>query len=270
MLSFAMPPPSVIVDGDPLRLSQVFSNLLTNNAKYTQPGGQIALDIEVSRDRIAVTVSDTGAGIEPGELAHIFDIFAHGEGPSARTTDGLGLALVRSIVELHGGEVSATSEGRGKASRFTVVLPRATAQPDAELETSTQALATAQSQCRVLVVDDNADVAQTLAMLLQVFGHDVRIATSGMEALRETEQFRPDVTVLDIGMPDLDGYEVARRLRATSWGREMSLFAATGWGQEKDKALAREAGFDAHLTKPLEAAKLQALIGQHVTQRKPM
>ncbi|HVK53461.1 MAG TPA: PAS domain S-box protein [Burkholderiales bacterium] len=270
--SLTMPPPSVTVDGDPLRLSQVISNLLTNAVKYTNPGGSITLGVEVTSEEVVVTVTDTGIGIDPFAIDHLFTMFAQETNAHDRSNGGLGigLALVRGIVELHGGWVTAASEGLSKGSCFRVGLPR-------PIRTYRQATAATLEQqqdpahaphYRILIADDNADAAQAVAILLQLSGHETRTATGGKNALEEAERFRPHAIVLDIGMPDLNGYEVAQRIREAPWGHKMSLFAATGWGQEKDKLLAHEAGFDVHLTKPLDSVRLEALITEHVGRRK--
>jgi PAS domain S-box-containing protein len=270
--SLNMPPPSVTVDGDPLRLSQVISNLLTNAVKYTNPGGRITLGVEVSSEEVIVTITDTGIGIDPFAIDHLFTMFAQETNAHDRSNGGLGigLALVRGIVELHGGWVTAASEGLGKGSCFRVGLPR----PIRTYRPATTPTSVEQQQAptdaphyRILIADDNADAAQAVAILLQLSGHETRTATGGKNALEEAERFRPHAVVLDIGMPDLNGYEVAQRIREAPWGRRMSLFAATGWGQEKDKLLAHEAGFDVHLTKPLDSVRLEALIAEHVGRR---
>jgi CheY-like chemotaxis protein/nitrogen-specific signal transduction histidine kinase len=261
-LAITMPPASVAVDGDPLRLSQVISNLLSNASKYTDPGGMIKLDVDVLPTEVVVCVKDNGIGMDAASLEHIFEMFSQADGMSERGGGlGIGLALVRGIVELHGGWVRAKSEGLGRGSTFSIGLPRvAGGAHDAAHNTSGVPRPGAIAPQRILVVDDNTDAAEALSNVLELYGHDTRFATSGPQALAELEHFKPQIAVLDIGMPHMNGYEVARRFRATDEGQRMLLFAATGWGQEKDKAMAKEAGFDRHLTKPVAVEKLLALI----------
>jgi PAS domain S-box-containing protein len=269
-LSIAMPPSTVTIDADALRLSQAIANLLTNAAKYTDRGGEIALEASVLSNEVVVSVSDNGIGIEPGNMDKLFEMFA--QGPSARERSpgglGIGLALVEDIVHRHGGRVQAESEGPGRGSRFSLILPQtinAARAGAAELQHAAPPQAT--ERHRILIVDDNADAAESLAMLLQFAGHDTRVAIDGNAALEETERFAPHVIVLDIGMPGLNGYEVARRIRQMPCGREITLFAATGWGQEKDRQLTQEAGFDLHFTKPLDTVELEASIAEHLGRR---
>jgi PAS domain S-box-containing protein len=267
-LSITMPPASLTVDADPLRMSQVISNLLANAAKYTDAGGHIALGVSVLPKQVAITVTDTGIGIEPSALEKVFELFSQEHDAHERAGDGLGigLALVRGIVTLHGGRVEAASEGRGRGSRFTVTLPRAPDAVSAPGVTRGEPVDGDGARYRVLIADDNVDAASTLAVLLGTFGHETHVASTGAEALRCAEKLRPHLAVLDIGMPDVNGYEVARRIRAAPWGRAMALFAATGWGQDKDKRLASEAGFDEHLTKPVDIDRLNALVLEHAAR----
>lgn len=269
-LSVAEPPPSVVIYGDPLRLAQIFSNLLSNAAKYTDPGGKIALDVKITTANVEVTVTDNGIGIEPLFAEQIFGMFSQGESRYGRTATGLGigLALVRAIAELHGGWVKAASEGPGQGSVFTVNLPLAgpaesfpQAAPGPQIPaTRERSAGTGMKPCRILVADDNKPAAKAISMLLERDGHIVHVAHDGLAALREAEQFLPDIMLLDIGMPHLNGYEVAQAIRAASWGTGVYLIAATGWGQEKDKKLAHEAGFDVHLTKPIDFKQLKELV----------
>lgn len=266
-LSVTLPPDSIEIEADPFRVSQVVDNLLTNAAKYTDPGGHITVSAEVKDDVVVIAVSDNGIGIDPSAIEHVFQMFSQGTGARERAQGGLGigLALVRGIVELHGGWVRASSAGRGRGSRFEVALPRLASDAAG---TEGQSAATEgdapRSSYRILIADDNTDAGEILGLLLQLAGHEVHVATTGTQALEMAERHRPDAAVLDIGMPELNGYEVARRIRAEPWGSAMSLFAATGWGQEKDKREARAAGFDVHLTKPVDAARLEELIARHV------
>jgi signal transduction histidine kinase/ActR/RegA family two-component response regulator len=274
-LSVAQPPPSVILHGDPVRLAQIFSNLLSNAAKYTDAEGKIALDVKITAANVEVTVTDNGIGIEPLLAEQIFGMFSQGESRYGRTATGLGigLALVRSIAELHGGWVKAVSEGPGQGSVFTVSLPLArpaesfpqAAPGRAEiLPTRESGAGTGVKPCRILVADDNKPAAKAISMLLERDGHTIHVAHDGLAALQEAERFLPDIMLLDIGMPHLSGYEVARAIRAAPWSAGAYLIAATGWGQEKDKKLAKEAGFDVHLTKPIDFRQLKELVENHM------
>jgi PAS domain S-box-containing protein len=260
-LHLKMPRDPVVIDADPVRIAQVFANLLNNAAKYTDRGGTIALEAWCDGGEAVVTVADTGDGIDVQEMPLLFQMFRRTERSSRRTQGGLGigLALVQKLVEMHGGTVSAHSEGRGKGSRFTVRLPLA---PPAEPEAAAAAGAPAVSRQRVLVVDDNCDAAESLAMLLGHLGVDVRVAHDGLQALAEFEAFRPRVVLLDIGMPGMDGYAVARHLRERcgDTGQPLEIVAVTGWAQDEDKARARAAGFDHHLVKPPDIEALQAVL----------
>lgn len=264
-LTVELPASSPSIDADPVRLAQVLSNLLTNAAKYTDPGGRIELAAQVEDAALRVRVRDNGIGLSSSELASAFEMFSQSEGAHSRAQGGLGigLALVKGLVRLHGGTVSAYSPGPGQGSEFTVVLPLGTraALAAAGLPPEPDAAPRGESHRKVLVADDNQDAAESLAMLLRLAGHEVRVATSGRAALALASAFRPDTALLDIGMPELNGYEVARALRAAPWGEAMMLIALTGWGQDDDKRQARAAGFDHHLTKPVGFEHLEALIG---------
>jgi CheY-like chemotaxis protein len=259
-LAVALPEELIALDADPVRLAQVFANLLNNAARYTPPGGDIRVEARRERDETVVEVSDTGEGIEPAELPRLFEMFSQGNRTSRRSQGGLGigLALARRLVQMHGGSVSARSEGRGKGSCFTVRLPLSKAAcgapPVSLRETSTVA------PHRVLVVDDNRDAADSLGMLLKFLGADVAVAHDGPAALETFEAYRPGIVLLDIGMPGMNGYEVARAIRRKAGGRRVPLIALSGWGQEDDRRRAREAGFDHHLIKPAEIGALQSLL----------
>ena len=245
------------LDADPTRLAQVFSNLLNNAAKYTPRGGSIALTAEREAGELVVTVEDTGRGFPPDLAQKIFEPFSQWNAEGQPTAGlGIGLALVRGIVELHGGRVEAASAGPGKGSRFVVRLP--SAQPAALAHTA-RAAAAKGAGAKVLVADDNRDAADTLARILAVYGHEVRVAYDGHAALDECRRFAPHVAVLDVGMPGADGYEVARSLRDGEAARP-KLIALTGWGQEHDRHRAFEAGFDHHLTKPADPQAVHELI----------
>jgi CheY-like chemotaxis protein len=260
----SLPAEALILNADPLRLSQVLSNLLTNAAKYTDPGGHIELSGAVQGGLLCLSVQDDGIGMSPESLERNFEMFSQAEGASTRSDGGLGigLALVRGLVELHGGAVEAMSEGPGRGSKFVVRLPLADDVPSAAAATETDAPAVAAVGRRVLVADDNKDAADALAMLLELAGHEVRVAHSGRAALSLAQTFRPDVAVLDIGMPELSGYEVAKELRREPWGSRMCLVALTGWGQDDDRQRAKDAGFDRHMTKPVDTDALEKLLSE--------
>ena len=258
-----MPPEPIPLDADLTRLSQVFLNLLNNAAKYTEQGGRIWLTIEREGDQVLVRVKDTGIGIPREMLPHIFDMFTQVDRSLERAEGGLGigLTLVQRLVERHGGTVEAHSEGPGKGSEFVVRLPIATEAegkkthgPGGDAEDST-----VESRRRILVVDDNRDSADSLGMLLRTLGNEVRMAHDGLEAVAVAAAFQPDVVLLDIGLPKLNGYDVARRIRDQR-GKGVVLIAVTGWGQAEDRRLSREAGFDHHLTKPINLGALQKLL----------
>jgi PAS domain S-box-containing protein len=249
------------LDADPLRLAQILSNLLTNAAKYTDSGGRIELSSQVADGRLSLTVKDNGIGLSPAALSEIFTMFAQVDGSAGRSDGGLGigLALVKGLVALHGGTVRAHSEGKGRGSEFIVELPVAATRTDAVAPAVNDAMPAVGSR-RVLVADDNRDAADTLGLLLELYGHEVRIAHSGNAALAVAHSFRPNVALLDIAMPDLSGYDVARNLRLDTSSPRIVLIALTGYGQDGDKERAHEAGFDHHLTKPVDPSKLEALI----------
>jgi len=258
-LIFDPPPAPIVVAGDAVRLAQIFGNLLTNAAKYSNPGGRIAVTMSTHADRVAVSVRDEGIGIPLEQLDAVFDMFVQVERSSRHSQGGLGigLTLVRSLVELHGGRVEARSAGRGAGSEFVVELPvlrlneaeGAKPPPDPALP----------GRC-ILVVDDNVDAADTLAMLLETLGATVRVAYSGREGLDSLSTFDADTILLDIGMPDMDGYEVARRVRQTSRGPDIRLIALSGWGQAQDRRRSLDAGFEDHMVKPPDLEVLQAAL----------
>jgi PAS domain S-box-containing protein len=257
-----LPEQSVPLDADPVRLAQVFSNLLNNAARYMDRGGRIWLTAEIQGIEAVVTVRDSGIGIPPEALPTVFDMFTQVDESLSQSQGGLGigLTLVKRLVELHGGRVEAYSEGRGKGATFTARLPIA------EIATApAPALSPARSRehtitRRVLVADDNRDAAESMGMLLRLMGNEVRTVHDGLQAVNEAEMFQPDVILLDIGMPRLNGYDAARRIRKQRWSQGTVLVALTGWGQEEDKRRASEAGFDKHFTKPVNPADLERLI----------
>jgi PAS domain S-box-containing protein len=270
-LTIELPPEPTYLNADLTRLAQVFANLLNNSAKYTDRGGQIRLLARHEEGEVVVSVEDTGIGIAAEHLPRIFEMFSQVTPALERTQGGLGigLSLVRKLIEMHGGTITARSQGVGQGSTFSVRLPRAA--PPAAAEPAEQSIAPGKPvstngkprksvAARVLVVDDNEDAAKSASILLGTLGHEAQMAFDGTQALEAAAAFRPDVVLLDIGLPDFNGYEVARRLRGQSWGQGLTLIALTGWGQDEDKRLALEAGFDHHLTKPVEAGELQRLI----------
>jgi PAS domain S-box-containing protein len=261
-LTVILPPAPIDVEADPLRLAQVLSNLLTNAAKYSDPGATIVVRAEARNDALDISVKDQGIGIAPDSLGRVFDMFTQVESSTARSDGlGIGLALVRGLTELHGGTVEAKSDGLGCGSEFVVRLPLTVSNPAASHRTPQQRPVPApRVGHRVLVADDNRDAADSLAMLLELSGHDVRVAHDGRTALSLAQVFRPDISLLDIGMPDLSGYEVAQALRRETWGAQIRLIALTGWGQEDDRRRAQEAGFDHHLTKPVDPEMLESVL----------
>lgn len=251
------------LQADPVRLAQVLSNLLSNAAKYTDPGGTITLSAATEEGRLRVSVRDTGIGLSAENLEGIFTMFSQVAAAADRAQGGLGigLALSRGLVQLHGGTIEARSDGPGRGAEFTVSLPLSQGAPavasDAAPEASTGA---ATRPRKVLVADDNADALRTLATLLEIEGHEVHTAADGQQALARAEHLKPDIAILDIGMPLLNGHEVAERIRATEWGGGVRLIALTGWGQVQDQQRARAAGFDHHCTKPVAIDQLLALL----------
>jgi two-component system CheB/CheR fusion protein len=262
-LAVKLPPETVAVDGDFHRLTQVIGNLVTNAAKYTQPGGKIDVIAEVENGRVSVKVRDNGFGIPKERAGKLFRMFSQIPEHRARTGGGglgIGLALSRHLIELHDGTISATSEGLGKGSEFSISLPVTNAPLHAPPPTA-EGVALDTAPRRVLVVDDNVDAATALGMLLEVKGHTIKTVHDPSAALRAVEKFRPNVVVLDIELPAMSGYEVAKRIRSNGDAKDALLIALTGRGQEDDKQRAMEAGFDEHLTKPVDIAVLTALIG---------
>jgi len=266
-LTITLPPENIRLEADPDRLAQIVGNLLANAAKYSDEAGQIWLEAERAGSEAVIRVRDTGMGIAPEMLPRVFDLFAQAERSLDRSQGGLGigLTLVRSLVEMHGGRVQAHSPGIGKGSEFVIHLPALPEAPPAPARTQTLG-ARADKSCarRVLVVDDVADSAETLAELLGLWGHEARIAQDGPAALETARAYRPEVVLLDIGLPGMNGYEVARRLRQESDGTTMLLVAMSGYAQESDRQMSREAGFDEHLAKPIDLGALRALLARPV------
>ncbi len=267
-LSLSLPAGPVFLEADPVRLSQILANLLMNAAKYSDPGSHIDLACVLRGDTVSLSIVDDGIGIAPESISGIFEMFSQIDGVAGRSEGGLGigLALVKGLTELHGGSVQARSNGLGFGSEFIVRLPVAprhpvTPTPAADL------MPPAPVRRRILIADDNQDAAESLGTLLELSGHEVRVAHLGRDALALAQVFRPDTALLDIGMPDLSGYELAQALRQEVWAASIQLIALTGWGQEEDRRRALEAGFDYHLTKPVDPDQLETLIARkHVEQ----
>jgi PAS domain S-box-containing protein len=262
-LSVALPDQPVFLDADLTRMAQVLGNLLTNSAKYTEPGGHIRLTAERRGGDALISVRDDGIGIPAESLRSIFDMFSQVDRSIERSTGGLGigLALVKGLVEMHGGAVTAESEGPGRGSTFTVRLPALEDRAERVAESTDQeGPSTNGRKRRVLVVDDNRDSATSLAKLLRLLGDEVRIAHDGVEAVEAAELFRPHVILMDVGMPKLNGYEATQRIRERPWGRSVAIVALTGWGQQGDRERSRAAGCDGHLVKPLSLPDLQKLL----------
>jgi len=256
-------PSDVLVDADRARLVQVIANLLSNAVRYTQPKGVISVTAEVAAELVTIHVRDNGRGIAPTLLSDMFELFVQGERSLDRRDGGLGvgLTLVRTLVDLHGGAIEVKSDGDGKGSTFTLRWPRASTRAGAtEPAAAPCAPVAATTPLRVLVVDDNVDAAEMLGSLLELLHHVVKVAHHGETALQTAAHFGPDVVLLDIGLPGLDGYEVAKRLRTLPSCANAVLVAVTGYGREEDRRNAQQAGFDLHLTKPVAFEDLEKLL----------
>jgi two-component system CheB/CheR fusion protein len=258
-----LPGEPLFMDGDPVRLSQIFSNLLHNAAKYTAKGGRIHLSATRRAGDVIVRVEDNGVGIPPTMLPRIFDMFAQVDRSLDRYSGGLGIGLsvVKRLVEMHGGSVEAHSDGPGRGTEFLVQLPismisgGSRRQPPGPTPEAAEPV-----KRRILIAEDNEDTASSLATILRIMGNDVRTVSDGLEAVARGRSFQPDVVLLDIGMPRLNGYEACRLIRAEPWGNAAVIIALTGWGQEEDRRLATEVGFDHYLVKPVETAALAKLL----------
>jgi signal transduction histidine kinase/CheY-like chemotaxis protein len=271
-LSASVPSRGLLVRADVARMTQVISNLLTNASKYSNTGEEITIRVERRADRVSLQVEDHGVGIDADMLPLVFELFSQERQSLARSRGGLGLglAIVRNLVKMHGGEVSAHSAGRGQGARFTVDLPLCEGEAAAHSarEGLTQGAAPAPHRLRILIVDDNEDSAEMLARLLGRLGHETRVAYDGPEALALVDAFAPEVALLDIGLPVMDGYELARELRRRPSCRDARLYALTGYGQADDRKRAREAGFDAHFVKPIDVqAVVQAIAAAQQSAR---
>jgi CheY-like chemotaxis protein/anti-sigma regulatory factor (Ser/Thr protein kinase) len=259
-----LPPQTTMVKGDEKRLVQVVANLLNNAAKYTQEGGDISLNVEVQAAQVLIEVADNGIGMAPGLVARAFDLFAQAERSSDRSSGGLGLglALVKSLTELHHGTVRCESAGLGKGSRFAVCLPRLEQEMNASGRDTGHPLAEQIHSLRIMVVDDNVDAASTLAMLLEASGHQVLVEHASRKALERASEAAPQVCLLDIGLPEIDGIELARRLRARPETARSLLIAVTGYGQDQDRKQTLAAGFDHHFVKPVDIDRLAAILAE--------
>jgi CheY-like chemotaxis protein/two-component sensor histidine kinase len=260
-LTVTMPPQPVYLDADPTRVAQVIGNLLNNAGKFSDKGGHVWLTVERADEQAVIRVRDNGIGIDAEQLPRIFEMFTQVDTSLERSRDGLGigLTLVRGLVELHGGRVSARSEGIGRGSAFEVRLPAGV--PAARPALNHHEPGTDRPvNRRVLIADDNRDGAESLALVMTVFGCEVRTAYDGASAVRAAESFGPEVVFLDLGMPGMDGFEAARRIRGLPGGHATVLIALTGWGQERDRQRTSEAGFDAHLVKPVDPLSMRSFL----------
>jgi CheY-like chemotaxis protein len=263
-LTVTVPSEPMYLDADPVRLTQVFSNILNNACRYTPSGGRIDITADHLGHAAVVRVRDTGIGIPGDRLTNIFDMFSQVDRSLERSQRGLGIGLhlVKRLVEMHGGMVTAESDGLGHGSQLTVTLPLATAPVPASAPPPPGASDLAQvATRRILVVDDNIDAAQSLAMLLNVCGHETHLAHDGAAAVDAAEQLRPDVILLDIGLPKMNGFEACRQIRERPWGKNVVIIALTGWGQDVDRRRSEESGFDHHVVKPVEHEALARLLG---------
>jgi PAS domain S-box-containing protein len=263
-LTLELPHREIFVHADVTRMAQVFSNLLNNAAKYTEHGGKIRLKVEASGLDARISVKDTGIGIPAHMLPHVFDMFTQVDRNLSRAQGGLGigLSIVKRLVEMHGGTVEAHSAGDALGSEFVVRMPMVPAESSAKASNGEHEPPS--TRRRILVVDDNRDAATSLALLLKLMGHEVQTAHDGFEGIEKAESFRPDLILLDIGMPKLNGYETARLIRERDWGSDVALVALTGWGQEEDRRKSHEAGFNSHLVKPIEVGTLKSLLANGV------
>jgi PAS domain S-box-containing protein len=265
-----LPAQPVPVRGDATRLAQIIGNLLNNAAKYTEPGGHLEVAVELQDEAVRLTVKDDGSGLAPEEMSSIFELFARADsGKRVQAGLGIGLSLSRQLAERHGGQLTVSSAGHGLGSTFTLSLPRAAESPAVAPGPAATAVVTPLHgrQSRVLIVDDNVDAADALAQVLSMSGYLTRTVNDGLAATEVAELMRPDIVLLDIGLPKLNGHEVARWIRSQPWGVTTRLVAITGWGQDRDRRRSREAGFDEHLTKPVDPEQLIELLAARVQPR---
>jgi PAS domain S-box-containing protein len=269
-LTVTLPPDPILMDADPARLAQAFSNLLNNAAKYSEPGGHIWLSAERDGSEVTIRVRDAGIGISADKLPHIFEVFMQADTSWRRVQGGMGigLSLVKEFIELHGGRVEAHSDGAGKGSEFIVRLSAqdAVGPVATGVELPTAPAKSREVQRRILVVDDNRDAAESLATMLRLMGHEVRTACDGETGVAIAAEFRPEVILMDLGMPRMDGFEAARRIRSEPWGSGPLLVALTGWGADDDRKRTQEAGFDRHLVKPVAPDALTELMAEIPTK----
>ena len=268
-----VPSHSVYVDGDVTRLTQVVGNLVHNAAKYTDEGGEIRVSVEAGPGEAVIRVKDTGIGIPSDMLSRVFDLFTQVERPLNRKQGGLGvgLAMVQRLVEMHGGSVAAHSDGIGRGTEIVVRLPpHVETDSDRHHSRLSKEVEPISTVCRrILVVDDNRDAADSIALLLEVAGHDVRTAYDGPDALSLASVFKPEVVILDLGLPTMDGFEIARQIEGQEWGKDIALVALTGWGQQEDYRRTSDAGFDAHLVKPVAAEELLKILAHVSSEQRP-
>ena len=259
-LQLSPSPAALFVQGDPTRLTQVVTNLLTNGLRYTGPRGRVWVSLAEVPGEALLRVSDDGIGLSEHQLLAIFELFVQADNSLARTQGGLGvgLTLAKRLVELHGGRLEASSGGLGKGSTFTVYIPLA--ETPEKGPTAASPIDSVSTSSRILVIDDNADAALMLSTLLTLKGHEVHSRLNGREGIQAAESLRPAVIICDIGMPELDGYATCRLIREQPWGQSLLLIALTGYGGEEDKRLAREAGFDWHLVKPMDLDTLTGIL----------
>jgi PAS domain S-box-containing protein len=268
-LSVELPEHAVYVDGDAVRLAQVVGNLLNNACKYTESGGHIRVAVEESESHVLVRVRDNGVGLTPDQIERIFDMFMQVDTSLERSVGGLGvgLTLAKRLVEIHGGTIEVRSVGIGSGSEFIVRLPTLVKAPEPPLKPPAHDALTVPVGCRVLIVDDSRDSASSLEQLMQLAGCDTRIANDGADCVTTAETFRPDVVLLDIGLPNMSGHDAARWIRAQPWGKDAVLIALTGWGRDEDRRASSDAGFDGHLVKPIDPAELTTLIVSFLAAR---
>lgn len=261
-LVLAMPPGPILVEADRTRLSQVFGNLLNNAAKYTEAGGRIRVTVERDAGEVVVGIEDNGVGIPADMLPKVFDMFTQVDRSLEKAQGGLGigLSIVQRLVEMHDGRIAVESGGHGQGSRFVVRLPVVLSRGTTSAVADGEEMIVAAPRRRILVADDNRDAATSLAMLLRILGNDAQTASDGLQALEVGAAFKPHLVLLDIGMPNLNGFETCRRIRQEEWGKQIVVVACTGWGQDDDRRKSEEAGFDMHLVKPIASADLQNLL----------